>query len=95
MPYSPSERVNLRFVGDPETAVLQVEGLADGTVTYTAQNGGLELKSDGGLIAEFNLPDAPGDLAYHFFDAATASERGTLRVLPNAQPAAPTGLIGA
>lgn len=91
MPYYLSERVNLRFVGDPVSARLN---LSTGE-TLTVENGGLTLMRDGGLICEFDLPAVPGDVDYSF-TADDKSETGILRVLDSSRPpAGPVGLVGA
>lgn len=84
MPYYLAERVNLRFTGDPMTAELT---LSDGRM-FTVESGGIEVKRDGGLVCEFDLPDTPGDVTYEFTDGKGAFERGTLRVIGHPRPAA-------
>ncbi|HTE60134.1 MAG TPA: hypothetical protein VK631_07260 [Solirubrobacteraceae bacterium] len=84
MPFHPGEQVNLRFVGDPETARLVV-----GHAEYTVANRGLEPKRDGGLIAIIQLPAvAPTIVEYEFSDG-DRRERGKLRVVEPSQPAEP------
>lgn len=74
MPFYPGEEVNLRFVGNPETAALTFLGQA-----YTVANGGLEVKLQGALVAVLRLPRVVGTYPYEFTDG-TSTETGHLRV---------------
>lgn len=75
MPFQANERVNLRFEGDPDTAVLTFEGRE-----FTVANGGLALQRDGGLIVILQLPYALGIYPYEFRDDQGHHETGKLRV---------------
>ena len=75
MPFYRGERVNLRFVGKPDVALLQIAGRH-----LTVANGGLAAQRDGGLIAVVQLPDRDTEVTYAFADGEV-TETGKLRVV--------------
>lgn len=75
MPFGPGEEVNLRFIGDPETAVFRFLGQA-----YTVANGGLERKRKSALHPTIRLPRTPGKYAYEFETDGEVTRNGHLRV---------------
>src|SRR4051794_25813790 len=81
MPFAPGETVDLRFIGDPATAVFHFLGQQ-----YTVANGGLEERRKSALHPIIRLPLTPGKYPYRFETDGETTETGDLRVTNQQRP---------
>ena len=77
MPFQPGELVDLRFTGNPDTAIFRIECFDR---PLTVANGGLEQRRKNALHPIFRLPNQPGKYAYTFVTDGHVTARGHLRV---------------